>query len=54
MKKPDDIYMNDKVKKKRTKFRKEKPILEKIGTLKFDTKEQALEQLDIRLKKYFQ
>jgi hypothetical protein len=43
-------YMNDDGEEEEEEVQKRKPIWKKIGTLKFDTKEQALEQLDIRLK----
>lgn len=43
-------YMNDRGEEEEDEVQKRKPIWKKIGTLKFDTKEQALEQLDIRLK----
>jgi hypothetical protein len=35
-------YMNDKGEEEEDEVQKRKPILKKIGTLKFDTKEQAL------------
>jgi hypothetical protein len=44
------IDINDKGEEEEEEIQKRKTIWKKIGTLKFDTKEEALEKLDVRLK----
>lgn len=43
-------YINDKGEEEEEEIQRSKNIWKKIGTLKFNTKEQALEELDNRIK----